>query len=370
MSIMRSLAAGISSVTGARSPFLPPTSSLNRIVLEDLYPDADPDTLDELLPLDRRTAMNVPAIAKARHMIVTAIAGLPLLQVGSDGTIVPEAEAPLTIPDPGRPRAVTLAWTVDAMFHYGRAWWVVLDRLPDGRPRYARWVAEHQVTVDRDGHGVELDGKPIDPADLIRFDAIHGGILHDGGLTIRRARRTEAAAARAADNPVASVELHQVDGEPMQKDEIDELIRRWADARRGKNGGVAYSNQYIEVRTHGQPAEQLLIDGRNASALDIARVCGVPAWAVDASVAGSSLTYSNVPSRSRELLDYTLRGYLDAITGRLDMDDLTPHGRRHRFDVTRLLAGDFRDRMEAGKVAIEAGIYDAAEIRDLDDDIH
>ena len=90
---------------------------------------------------------------------------------------------------------------------------------------------------------------------------------------------------------------------------------------------------------------------------------------VDASLHnGSSLTYTNVPSRSRELLDYTLRGYLDAIAGRLSLDDVTPHGQALRFDVSRLLRGDFAERMNAGRVAIEAGIYTAEQIRVMDQD--
>lgn len=339
---------------------------LERVTYADLWPDVDPDELGELLPLTRSTAMRVPPIAKARHMIVTAIAGLPLVPERH----VENMPALLRRLDPGRPNVITIGYMVDAMFFHGRAWLLMLgrDTMTD-RPLGLRWVPEESLDFDDNGRPVKLDGRPVDADDLVLVEHINEGVLSpSAGLTIRRATRADAAAARAMDNPVPSVELHQTQGDALDDEAIDGLIKRWADARRGRNGGVAYTSPSIEAKMHGQAPEQLLINGRNASALDCARVAGVPAWAVDASVAGSSLTYSNVPSRSRELLDYCLRGYLDAIAGRLALDDITPRGQALRFDVSRLLRGDFTDRMTAGKIAVEAGIYEPAEIRALDAD--
>lgn len=364
MSKLSTIRAGFVGALGIASPLTTSPSPLAHVTVADLYPELDADRLAEVMPLSRGAAQSVPAVARARDIIVTAISGLPL--VGMRGREVVTEADPILRPDPGRPRVITLAWTVDALFHYGRAWWVVLERhAEDGRPSAARYIHEQQLTFDQDGRPETLDGSPVREADLIRFDGLHEGLCNRSGLTIRRAQRTTAAAARAADNPVPSVELHQTGGDPLTDPQIDKLIARWAAARRGSNGGVAYTNASVEAKMHGQAAEQLLIDGLNASALDVARVCGVPAWAVDASVEGSSLTYSNVPSRSRELLDYTLRGYLDVIEGRLSADDVLPRGRWARFDVTRLLRGDFKERMEAAKLAKETGIYTDQQLRDM-----
>lgn len=359
--------AGFRGALGLASPFDDGDSHLSRVTAAELWPGVDPEQLDELMPLSRSTAMSVPALAKARHTIVTAVAGLPLLPTRE----VVNAPAMYSRLDPGRPNVITLAWVVDSMFFYGRAWLHVLAREapPTERPLALRWVPEAAVELDEHGRPVKLYGRPVAPAELVRVEHIGEGVLApSAGLTLRRSRRADAAAGRAMDNPVPSVELHQTVGDPLPDDEVDRLIARWADARRGRNGGVAYTSPAIEARMHGQAAEQLLVDGRNATALDVARVAGVPAWVVDASVNGSSLTYSNVPSRSRELLDYTLRGYLDAIAGRLSLDDVTPHGQGMRFDVGRLLRGDFGERMAAGKTAIDAGIYTAEDIRALDHD--
>lgn len=342
--------------------------NLSGVTFSDMYPDVDPDELAEIVPIDRSSALAVPALAKCRHTLVTACSGLPLVPTSSRATM-PALARQL---DPGRANVVTLAGVFDALFFYGRAWLYVLDREsgPAGRPAALRWIPESAIEVDGDGDPIKVNGRDLQRRDdLLRVDGITEGILAPhAGLTIRRATRAESAAARAMDNPVPSVELHQTGGEPLNKAERRLLLDGWAAARRGANGGVAFTSSSIEAKTHGQAAEQLLINGRNASAIDCARVAGMPAWVVDGTVQGSSLTYSNVPSRSREFLDYTARGYLDAVEGRLSMDDVTPRGQALRFDLLRLLRGDFLDRMTAGKTAIEAGIYTAAEIRALDSD--
>lgn len=346
--------------TGIRSPFIPDESHLAHIAIADIWPDLD---LSQIAPT-RESAMRVAACAAARGKIVGAIGGMPLVASGTAA-----GRRLFAQPEVGRPRAITLAYTVDQMIWHGRAWWEIVDLEADGRPAAVTLHLERAITYDPARGTVRVnDGKPRPETDFIRIDAMHEGLLATGRTVITRAVLVEAAAARAADNPVPSVELHQVTGEPLSKDKVDALVARWATARRGANGGVAYTSPNVEARMHGQSAEQLLITGRNSASLDVARAFGVPAWALDVEVKGSSLTYSNVPSRSRELLDYSLRPYMDAIEGRLSMPDVMPPGGAVRLDPVRLLRGDFADRMNAGKVAIDAGIYSPDEIRQLEAD--
>ena len=114
----RSLLAGMrssfSTTLGLSTPW-DTSEHLSSLTVTDLYPGVDPDELVEHLPLTRSLAMSVPAIARARHVVVTAIAGLPLVPVR-------RVESPpqlFTRLDPGRPDVVTLAYLVDAMFFYG-----------------------------------------------------------------------------------------------------------------------------------------------------------------------------------------------------------------------------------------------------------
>lgn len=350
--------------TGIATPFND-TNHLATIVAADIWPGLDLSALG----IDRGNAMKIAAAAKCRNLVCGAIAGMPLVAMRDNAPIgVDRQSALITQPEAGRPRAVTLAWTADQLIWYGRAWWHITDRYADGRPMHVRLLPEADVTYDPVEGTVQIAGDHIvhPETDFIRIDGLNEGILTYGRDVLARAALTEMSAARAGSNPVPSIELHQTEGAPLSAAEIDALVARWAAAREGKYGGVAFTGPTVDVKTHGQAAEQLLIAARNTAALDVARAFGLPAWAVDATVEGSSLTYSNVPSRSRELLDYTLHPIMDAVAGRLSMDDVLARGQWCRLDPRRLLRGDFTDRMNAGATAVASGIYTAAEVRAME----
>lgn len=315
----------------------------------------------DTLPPTRADAMTVAAVAKGRNLITASIAKCPM--VAMRGTeVMADAPTILTQPELGRPRFQTITWTVDAMIFYGRAWWHVTD-WADARPARIQWVPEWDATPTSDGASLaRVFGRPVNPAHIIRIDAHHEGILTYAGPRIRSAMRLDRAALTASTNPVPSVELHQVSGTPLTAEEGRKLTADYADQRR--THGVSYTNQSIETRTHGAQPENLLVDGRKAAALDIARVLGLPAWTVDASVEGTSLTYSNVPSRNRELIDYGLDPYMSAIADRLSMDDILPRGQWTRFNTDALLRDDFNTRMTGYKTALETGIYTLDQLRD------
>lgn len=339
-------------------------SHLGKLVVTDLWGE----DAAEQLPIGRADAMSVPAVAKARHMLA-ATAGRMALRTYRDADLLVDQHL-LEQPEwsPARPRASTITWTVDALIFYGRAWWVVNHRYADtGRPRSFRWVPEWEAKFDDRGLLVgAADGSRFNQDDVVRIDGPHEGILNFGATTLRQAKRLDRAALRVAENPIPAIELHQTTPDSLEPDEIDALIAKWASARR--KTGIAYTNAAIEARPHsGLAVEQLLIEGRKHQALEIARMMGVPAWVVDAEVGGSSLTYSNVPARARELVDYGLLSYLTPIEARLSMDDVLPRGVWCRFDLDDLLRGDFADRMTAYKTAVDAGVYTPDELRARED---
>ena len=155
-----------------------------------------------------------------------------------------------------------------------------------------------------------------------------------------------------------SVELHQNTQTPtLTTAQKSAIVASWIAARR--KSGVAFTPHNLDVKTHGQAAEQLLSEARRASDLDIARLVGVPAHVIDATQAGSSLTYSNVQDRTREVLDYGLSPYLTAIEDRLSLDDVLPHGQWAHFDTSLVTRGDLKSRSESYLAAQAAGILTA-----------
>ena len=149
-------------------------------------------------------------------------------------------------------------------------------------------------------------------------------------------REPEVTAARYARNPVPTIELHETSEYELSDDERAALKADWIRARRDPDGGVAFSNSAIEVKTHGAVPENLLLEGRNGSAVDCARIVGVPAAMVDATVAQASLTYETVSGRQGQFLDYGVEAYAAAIASWLSMDDVVPRGQRVAFDLSEL----------------------------------
>jgi hypothetical protein len=323
--------------TGIASPFAT-SDHLSTIVWRDLLGGAVDD-----VPVTRAEAMSVPAIARARHVLTSTIARTSLDVVDAAGTVV-DPPAVIAQPDPAVSRFVQLVWTVDDLVFHGRSLWYVLDRYAeDDRPRHARRVDPGRVTVDqrRGPDGLlrnvwEIDGVQVAARDVLVIDGPHEGILSFGARTVRLAAQLERTAARVAENPTPNVELHATSDYPFTDLEVDALLDRWARARRGENGGVAFTSRDVEARMHGAPAEHLLTAGRNAAAVDAARLVSVPADVVDAAPERASMTYANVESRNRTLIDYGLAAYAAAVEARLSLDDVLPHGRRARFDLAEL----------------------------------
>lgn len=313
-------------------------------------------------PVSRREAIALPVIARGRDLIVQSAARLDLFAATAAGRL-PAQPRPIAQPEVGRARFITLVWTFDALLFDGYAVWEVAQRYAeDGRPMTFRFAPNSTVELDDVGNIAAVNGREVGPFDTVRFDAPHEGLLTRAAESIRIARAIQAAYSRAAKTPTPDVELHQTGGEPMTDDEIDALIQRWVDARSGKNAGVAYTGQTIQAVLHGQQPETLLIAARKACDLDLIRHMNLPAWAADVEVGGSSLTYSNVPSRARELVDYTLAGYLEAVASRLSLDDVLAAGIWSSFNTDALTEGDFADRMKAYTDAVNSKVYTAEQL--------
>lgn len=285
-------------------------------------------------PVTRAMAHAVPAVAKARHLLCGVISPLPLLSfTGSTQDQVQPLWMQRT--DGDLSPFHRMLWTVDDLFYYGWSLWAVKrGATSDGsgvlgaaRVPYERW------TTDSDGF-ITVDGQRVLAGQACLIPGPHGGILNDGSTIVRLAADNLQAAANAARNPNPNVDLHYTGDEPLDDTTRDQLISIWSDARRGLNGGVGFTNKLVEARVLGSHLDKLLIEGRNADAVDVARQAGVTASSLDATAAGASLEYTTAQTRNQELLDYGVKFYMDAITSRLSQDDMVPRGHRTAFDLT------------------------------------
>lgn len=300
------------------------SSNLQRIVFEDIFGSDIPTNT-------RSAAMRLAPIARARNLLCTTIARFPLVQLrGAEET---SSQPPwLYRTRDGSSPQQRIVWTVDDLIFYGYScWW--RKNGADGFPVAVGRINQDDWTINADNR-VEVNGEVARDDEVILIGGIHEGILSFGCDVIDDARTLNRNVRARVANPVPQLELHQTGGEELDDTEIDEMVADWAAARAGKNGGVAYTNEFIEVKEHGQGADsQLMIEARNAAAVDLARIVGVTASRVDATADKASLNYETTNGRNQEFVDFDLALYMLPIAWRLSMDDVTPQGTRIDWDT-------------------------------------
>jgi hypothetical protein len=303
-------------------------------------------------PLGRRGAMRVPAIARARNLTCGSIAALPLVALRGDTQVTPQpfwaygtdgqlgdvtAEQALKWGLTPQSPFHRMLWTIDDHLFYGESLWISTRLDGDGRPMRAVRVPYDSWSVEN-GEVLDADADPFPPGRVIYLPGPNEGILDFGRDAIRAAYDLEHTAADVARRPFR-LELHQTSAAELTAAERRQIVTE-VRAALADNDGVLFTNSAIETKTHALDSADLLIGGRNASALDMARLASMPAAMLDATAAGASLEYQTIQGRNQQWIDYGLDLYLEAVAARLSMDDIVPAGQRVGFDTTDWTAPD------------------------------
>ena len=284
--------------------------------------------------MTRDAAMRVPAAARARHLIVSTIAQMPLVALDKTGPL-PEQPPFLQRTNGQLSPQLRTAWTVDDLIWHGMSLWAVNRGAgTDGGRILDAWrIPMEDWRLDEDLRILVLEAE-VDPASVVLFTGLHEGVLLFGRETLATAAELELTVTRRVSVPLPLVELHQTTDDELDDDEIDDLIDAYVRARADPKGAVMYTPSSVETKVHGEgPIGDALIQARNSSAIDVARSMGLPASMIDASNVNASLTYETTAGRGLEFQAYTLALYTAAIEARLSLDDCVPRGTRVRFDA-------------------------------------
>ena len=289
--------------------------------------------------ISRAEAMAVPTVARARNLIAGTIATLPIhLYRKSTGE---ELGSPrwLEQPDYRQPRSVTLSATVDALFHFGVAYWEVTELYDfDGRPSAFAFVNNDRVSFNLNQNNTEVQNYLVDGVarpnfgvgSLITFQGINEGILNNGGRTIRAALDLEKAAAIAAATPIPSGYISN-SGADLPPDQITGLLSQWKLARQQRSTAfLSASLQYHA--TSFSPKDMMYSEAAQHLSTQLARLCNIPAYMVSSEM-NNSMTYSNVMDERRQFVDMTLKPLYAAIEDRLSMNDITNSQNYVRFSI-------------------------------------
>ena len=303
-------------------------SDLSRLVADDVFgPEAGANT--------RAAAMKIPAVARSRNLMCSTVARFPL--VANRGAERIPTPGWMTSSADGSSPQLRIVWTVDDLMFYGWSCWI-RENGADGFPGDVSRVPMGDWTVNADGR-LEVNGIPVeDPRKVILIPRLHEGILSYGSDVLRDTQALYRIVRQRLENPAPQLDLHQTSGEPLSKPQKDDLLADWAAARKGANGGVAYTSPGLEIRELGKGDAEYMIEARNAASLDIARLIGVSANRIDATSAKASLNYETTTGRNLEFVDFDLALYMTPITARLSLDDVMPHGQSAAFDVADFTA--------------------------------
>lgn len=317
--------AGPLSTTAISSPWS--TSQLQTVVWSDVF-----GTTPTLI--NRAEALTLPAVAKARSVLISLIADKPLRALRSEA-LATDQPTWLYRTDGQVSPWHRMVGTIDDLVFYGWSLWLV-DRGASGQITRAIRVPFERWTIDGEGQ-ILIDEKPVDEERIILIPGPSEGLLNYGTRTLRGAISLESAWIARAKNPIPALELHETQESGITPDEAQAVVQQWAKARSDPNGSVAFTPWNLEVKTHGEVDAAMFTEGRNFSKIDVANFFALPAALLDGSLSTATLTYSTQEGKRNEVLDYTLPYWVGGIEGRLSQDDVVPAGNRVRFDFSTLI---------------------------------
>ena len=313
-------------------------------------------------------ALSIPSMRKALHVLSTPstfqfIGWHPV--TGASLKRTDQRVAWLAQPDTQQNLDWTIRKSISDLVWYDRSVWLKRDETLSGVPVKADRV--HPTRVDTVSDPLDSDrvdtwiiaGQEVSRNKLIVLDGAGvGGLRRYGWDLLNLYGQLQAAAGRyaVAPHPHAILKNH---GDDLTDEEVDALLDEWEAARSTRS--VGYLNEVMDYDTVGWNAEELqLTEAREHAALEVARLTGLPAKALDAK-SGDSMTYANAVEARRDILE-ALRQWMTPFTSELSRVS----GARIEFDSDAYTRDDPKARFDTWKVAKDAGILSDQEIRRLE----
>lgn len=294
-------------------------------------------------------ALSIPTVSRARDLICSMIGCLTIKQCTEqwNGEFMEKIYLPpeswFRNPDPNVTRNFIMANTASDLMMFGRAFWVITERLGNGFPSAYTWLpAQNVYTLDQTGpqwfgpsDQITFQGVPIATKDVVQFLSPNGGLIYQGQIAITTALRLQRAAERFATNEIPSGYLKQTGGEPMTSQDLADMAAAFAAAR--QQSTVAALNEFVDYKeTSHKPDDLQLVQSREFMALEMARLANIPPYLVGVAVSG--YTYQNAEQAREDLYLFGAKPLIECIEQTLSMNSIIPRGRYVELDVRGYLA--------------------------------
>ena len=164
------------------------------------------------------------------------------------------------------------------------------------------------------------------------------GIVYSSAQTIATAMKIEQSRYKNAQSSLPSGVLKQTGGEPLSAQELSEIGAAFQQAR--LTNQTAVLNEFLSYdATTATPDKMLMIESAQYSALDLARLCGVPPYLVG--VATGSYAYTSSEQSRADLLIFGVKPYADCLASTLSMNNVLPRGTYVKFDYSSYLEENY-----------------------------
>lgn len=318
-------------------------------------------------------ALGLGSVFRAVQVISTAMQQMPL-EVYRAGEKLDPAPAWIRQPDMDSTRPAFLEQTAVSMALSGNAYWLI-DRDSQSRVTNLSVLNPLDMVIDSTPSGritgYQSAGTRYTPDRIqqLRYLRVPGsayglGPIQAAQLDLRGAIDTRGYASNwFADSGVPGGILSST--QPLSPDQAGQYKTAWLegmtdDSRLAVLGaGLDYKPLVLS------PEDAQWLSAQNFSITQVARMFGIPASLLLASLEGSTQTYQNIAQAWTELARFTLANYQIEIEQAFS--SLLPRGTEARLNVEGLLRADTSTRYTSYATALASGWMTPNEVRALED---
>lgn len=316
-------------------------------------------------------ALTLPTVYRATQIITVAVKQLSIKTYRGDE----EIDAPQWIrrPDINMSRSAFVEMTTTSLVLTGNAFWYI-TRDNQNRVTNLEVLNPLDVVIETNDWGKPLSysykGSNYN-ADEIKHLAVGRVPGHSKGQG--PIQKAQVDLRGALDLQAYSGHWFTDGGVPtgvLKSDQVlsPEAAQQYKDAwnqSQGATRGVAVLGQGLNYSpVYLSPTDAQFIENQKFSVTQIARLFGISARLLLASVEGGSMTYANLESEEIVFMRYTLMNYVTEIEDSLSM--LLPGRTEAKFNVEALLRPDTLTRYQSYEIAVRSKFHTVDEIRAIE----
>jgi len=319
-------------------------------------------------------ALSLASVYRSVSIIATAMKQLGIHAYRDDIKVTP---TPLWMrqPDAKVTREVWMEQTVNSMALSGNAYWLIA-RNPRGEVVNLEVLNPFDVMIQTDDYGnplyyvyrgtIQYSLTDLQHLALMRVPGnVYGlGPIQAAQKELLNARDTrDYASAWFSDSGIPSGVLKS--DQMLSPDQAQAAKDAWNATAGAKSGTAVLGNGLSWSPVYLAPRDSMFIETQAWNVQQVARLFGVPAQMLLASVDGNSMTYSNQEQEQMAFVRYTLSQYIVEIESA--MSQLAARGTEVKINVDSLLRSDTLTRYQAHQIAIASGWMTIDEVRAIED---